>query len=133
MINQQSAIDNQQSLRHSPRTHKPRCPVRGTEPLDPYFASRARRVDEFIAADGNPHVSGGLPHRAVDRVEEHEITGAKIGRVDFSAGPELLRDSTGHADTILIEDIPDEAAAIESGRIVAAIPVRRAAQLQRRT
>jgi hypothetical protein len=86
-------------------------------------------VDEFISADGDSDVSGGLSYRAVDRVEEHEITGAKICRVDFGAGPELLRDGTRHADTILIEDIPDETAAIESRRIVATIPVRRAAQL----
>jgi hypothetical protein len=32
-------------------------------------------------------------------------------------------------DTILIEDVPDESAAIESGRIVTAIPIGRAAQL----
>jgi hypothetical protein len=86
-------------------------------------------VNEFISADGDSDVRGGLPHRAVDRVEEDEIASAKIRRLDVGPGAELLRDRPRDMDTILIEDVPDEAAAIESGGIVTAIPVRRAAEL----
>jgi hypothetical protein len=84
-------------------------------------------VYEFISADGDSDVRGGLSRRAVDRVEEDEIAGAKIQGIDVGPGAELLRDSPRHMDTILIEDVPDKAAAIESGGGVTAISVRRAA------
>jgi hypothetical protein len=86
-------------------------------------------VNEFIPADGDSDVRGGLSHRAVDRVEEDEIAGAKIRGIDVRPGAELLRDRPRDMDTILIEDVPDEAAAIESGGVATAMPVRRAAEL----
>jgi hypothetical protein len=86
-------------------------------------------VNEFISANGNPDVRGGLSRGAVNRVEEDQVTGTKIRGIDVGPGAELVRDSPRHMDTILIEDVPDEAAAIESGGIVTAIPVRRAAEL----
>ena|SRR5882672_4263425 len=73
----------------------------------------------------------GLTCGPVHRVEEDEIARAKISGIDIGAGPELLGDGAWHVDAVLIEHVPDESAAIEPGRIAAAVPVRRSAELQR--
>ena len=76
---------------------------------------------------------GGLASGAVDRIEEHEITSLKIGRLHVCAGAELLRDRSWHRHAILIEDVPDETAAIKPRGIVAAIFVGGATELQCRS
>ena len=119
------------SLRHAPRADKPRRPVTRAEPLDTDLAVRARRVHEFIPTNRDPHVRCALTQRAVDRVEEDEVASAKISSVHITAGAELLGHGSRDADAVLIEDVPDEAAAIEAGRIVSAILVRRAPEQQR--
>jgi hypothetical protein len=70
-------------------------------------------VYELIATNRNADVRRALTERAVDRVEENEVAGAQVGRVDVSARAELFRNGSRHVDAILIEDIPDEAAAIK--------------------
>jgi hypothetical protein len=71
-------------------------------------------VDEFIAADDDADVRCHLPDTAVDGVEEHQISGAKIARINFGTGAELFGNRTRQSDAMLIEDVPDKAAAVEA-------------------
>jgi hypothetical protein len=90
-------------------------------------------VHEFISTDRDPHVRGCLSRRTIDRVEEDEVTRAKVRGIHIGPCVELLGDSARHVDAILIEHVPDEAAAIETGRIVATIFVRRTSEEECRT
>jgi hypothetical protein len=47
---------------------------------------------------------------------------------DRLSRPELLRDGPRDDDAVLGEDVPDEAAAVEPGRVAAAIPIGAAAE-----
>jgi hypothetical protein len=80
-------------------------------------------VYEFITANRNPHVRRVLTQRAVDRVEEDEVAGAKVSGVHIATGAELVGHRSRHVNAVLIEDKPDEAAAVEAGWIVSAILV----------
>jgi hypothetical protein len=69
-------------------------------------------MHEFISTDGDTDMRGELP-RAIDRVEEHQITGAEIARIDVCAGMKLFGDGARHLDAVLSEYVPDKSAAIE--------------------
>ena len=79
---------------------------------------------EFVAANHNPHVCRELSHAVVERVEEDEIAGAEVAWVHFDSRLELFGHRPRYAHTVAIEHIPDEPAAIETGRIAAADDVR---------
>lgn len=89
-------------------------------------------MDEFIASNRDPDVRGCLPRRTIDRVEEDEVTRAKIRRIHIGPRAELLGDGARHVDAILIEHVPDKPAAIEARGIVATILVGRALEEERR-
>jgi hypothetical protein len=85
-------------------------------------------VYEFVAANHNPHVCRELSHAVVERVEEDEIAGAEVAWVHFDSRLELFGHRPRYAHTVAIEHIPDEPAAIETGRIAAAVSVRNATE-----
>jgi hypothetical protein len=85
-------------------------------------------VNEFVSADHDSNMCRQLPCAVVDRVEEDEIAGAEIPRVDFIAGAKLFRYRARQIDAMLTEDVPHEAAAVETRGITAAISVWRTAQ-----
>ena len=87
--------------------------------LDANLASRARSVHELVSAHEDPDVRGG----SAARFEEHEIARLQVLLADGAARPELLCHGARHADPASAEDIPDEAAAIEPGRVAAAIAI----------
>ena len=75
-----------------------------------YVSARARGVHELIAADDQSHIRGTPRFR----FEEHEV--ARFERVPADVEPlaELLVHGSRHGDAVLAEDVPDEAAAVES-------------------
>ena len=89
----------------------------------------ARGVDELGAPDrdsdmGRPATGGG---------KENEISGLDISSIDATAELVLLIDRAGHRDLMLLVDVADEAAAIEStAGFVAAKSIPHASQGQRR-
>jgi len=80
-------------------------------------------VDEFVSAERNPD----MRRAPADRLEKDEI--AWLHGVAIDGGPELVLIAyfTRQAEAILGKDPLHEAAAIETARIAATIPVRHAA------
>jgi len=85
-------------------------------------------VNEFVSADHDSNMCRKLSCAIAGRVEEDEIAGAEIPRVDFIAGAELFRYRARQIDAVLTEHVPHEAAAVETRGITAAISVWRSAQ-----
>ena len=111
--------------RNAARARRTASPSTGDSSAPRARRRAARRVDELIAADGDAHVRGA----GRDRREEHEV--ARLARRPRSTSLsrlELLAHFARHLEAVLREDVLHEAAAIESRRVGAAVPVRRAAQ-----
>ena len=115
-------------LVNPPRPDVARRPVRRTQSLDPHFASGARRMNEFISADGHPDVRGA---RALS-AEKNQVARLDGSRADLDALAGLLAHRARDANPVLPEHEPDEAAAVEPGRVAAAIAVRRSTEAERR-
>ena len=84
-------------------------------------------MNELIAADHDCD----MRRVAIGGREEHEIAGQQIFRVDLLTLPKLLTHFPRQGDPILTEDVLSEAAAVEPGRVGAAVAIRCAAQRQR--
>src|SRR6185295_1291492 len=96
--------------------------------LDAHDACRARRMNELVAADRNPHVR----RAGRDGAEEDEVARRETIGGDRRSGLKLLADVTRQRDAMLREHVPREAAAIETIWIGTRVLVRRAPERQRR-
>ena len=124
------------TLLNSSRFEKTRRPVGRFQPLHAHLSCTARRVNELVTANRYSNVGRGVSAgpglRLSKRIEEDQIARTQIRAFDTRPGPVQIRDSSRHRYAVLREDVPDEAAAIEAGRVRPAIPVRGAPQRQRR-
>ena len=99
--------------------------------LDAYRATFARRVNELAWA-GRAECNANVRRAWSDRRKEHQV--ASLNVVELHAPSELIliRDCSRNINSVLLEDIPHEAAAIESARrILATEPVGHALESQR--
>ena len=98
------------TYRHASRADEPRRPVPDADPLDADLTARARRVDERVAADQHPDVRGARRLGA----EEHQVARLRA-RPASRRTPDRTDSPTvrGTESPCCVEDVPDEAAAIE--------------------
>ena len=104
-----------------PRRDEPRLPVGRAERFLPHASARARRVHEPAGADEDADVGDRAP---VDGEEDH-VAVAQVPSSDAIAGRRLLADAARQRDADLPEHVLDEAAAVEAGRVGAAVAVGR--------
>ena len=94
--------------------------------LDANSAAVARRVNEFSGPDRSERDAHVRRARA-NRREEQQVASLHVVELDATAELVLIRDRSREIYSVLFEDIPDEAAAVEPARgILAAQPVRHA-------
>ncbi len=81
-------------------------------------------MDELVPANRNRDVrrTGG------DCAEKEQVTRFELVLRDRPPGPRLFQHRSRHGDAVLPEDIVDEPAAIETGRIRPAVAVGRSAE-----
>jgi hypothetical protein len=102
-------------------------PVRCADSLDTNHALGARRVNEFVAAKGQAHVRSTWRNRG----KEHEVAELEFIEADEVADFELGLHVSRQRDSVLGEDILNEPATVEAGRIASTVTVRRSAKGQR--
>ena len=99
--------------------------------LNAYRAAVAWCVDE-LAWPGSAERNANVRRARAGCGEEDQVTRLDVGDRDVPALLILLGYGSGHVDVMLLEHIPDEAAAIEAtGRIVAAKLVAHALKRER--
>jgi hypothetical protein len=108
------------------RPDHPSRPVRCAELLDTNHSLGARRVNELVAAKGQAHVRSTWRNRG----KEHEVAEFEFIEADEVADVELGLHVSRQRDTVLGEDILNEPATVEAGRIASTVKVWRSAKGQ---
>ena len=83
-------------------------------------------MDEFAVAEGNADVG----RARADGFEEHEISRLDVLSGDRLTDAELCLHLAWQLPAVLREDVADEAAAVEAGRIGAAVTIGRPTQCE---
>jgi hypothetical protein len=113
---------------HDPTgAEKPTRPVARAQPLYSHLSPFRRGVDELVTADRQRHVR----RAGCARGEEEQVAGLDRVRVDVAPDPILIGRQSGECDTVLLEDVGREAAAVEAGRCRTAVNERHTAESQR--
>ena len=105
-----------------------RRPVARADALDAHHARRARRVDELVAADRDRDVRW-RPGAVV--VKKIRSPGASSSGFTDLPDSKLIAHLARQRHAVLREDVLREAAAVEPGRVGAAVAIGRAAQRER--
>ena len=115
--------------RNAPGADEASCPVRRVVPLDAHDAAGARGVDE-LAARRSPCPTCDAPRLTVSK--NSRSPASTSSRSTALPTLVLLAHFARQDRAELREDVLHEAAAIEAGRVAAAVPVRHAAEFEGR-
>jgi hypothetical protein len=83
----------------------------------------AWRMHELIATDYDSNVRRARR----DRRKKHQVAWLQAIAVDTLANSKLIAHLSWHGEAVLLVDVANEPAAVEAGRIDAAVAIRRSA------